>query len=164
MKFCPECGTKVEGMKFCPECGYKLDSAAIATPQETPHTSNTNEERTLLEFSTYMFGLEGQKKGFVNIPTYNYTLTTERLLIEKQGVISKKRDEIELYKVKDIAVKQTLKDKMMKVGDIEIISSDETTPTITLKRIKDPYDVKEHIRRAVINAKKEIGVTYRHNI
>ena len=24
MKFCPECGTHVEGMKFCPECGYSL--------------------------------------------------------------------------------------------------------------------------------------------
>ena len=24
MKFCPECGTKVEGMKFCPECGYRI--------------------------------------------------------------------------------------------------------------------------------------------
>ncbi|MEE0740762.1 MAG: zinc ribbon domain-containing protein [Emergencia sp.] len=24
MKFCPECGTNVEGMKFCPECGTNL--------------------------------------------------------------------------------------------------------------------------------------------
>ena len=23
-KFCPECGTKTEGMKFCPNCGKKL--------------------------------------------------------------------------------------------------------------------------------------------
>lgn len=28
MKFCPECGTKVEGMKFCPECGYKIEISA----------------------------------------------------------------------------------------------------------------------------------------
>ena len=23
-KFCPNCGTKTNGMKFCGECGYKL--------------------------------------------------------------------------------------------------------------------------------------------
>ena len=40
MKFCPECGTPVDGMKFCPECGYKLtvsnNCEAEVTQNDTP--------------------------------------------------------------------------------------------------------------------------------
>ncbi|MCL2605716.1 MAG: zinc ribbon domain-containing protein [Coriobacteriia bacterium] len=32
MKYCPECGTSVEGQKFCSECGYKL--GYITAPKE----------------------------------------------------------------------------------------------------------------------------------
>lgn len=169
MKFCPECGTKVEGMKFCPECGYKV--AVAESSQIQPQKQETNvteqEEKVILEFSTFMFGIDEKmkEKGIDKIPNKeNYTLTTERLLIEKQGVIGSKREEIELYTVKDINVKQSMKDKIMKVGDIEIISADESTPNILLKRIKEPYEVKEQIRRAVINAKKNMGVQFRTNI
>ena len=35
MKFCPECGTKVEGMKFCPECGHDLRKMG-ANPNALP--------------------------------------------------------------------------------------------------------------------------------
>ena len=162
MKFCPECGNNVEGMKFCSNCGKPVSTAEFTPTQEIQ--SEQENERILLEFSTYMFGLEGQKAGFVNVPTYNYTLTTERLLIEKQGVITSKKDELELYKVKDIIVHQKLKDKMMKIGDIEIISADESTPKLMLRRIKEPYEVKEVIRAAVKTARKAAGVSIRQEI
>lgn len=33
MKFCPECGNKLEeGMKFCSECGYKLVDSSVQNP------------------------------------------------------------------------------------------------------------------------------------
>lgn len=164
MKFCPGCGSNVEGMKFCGNCGKALGEEFVAPIKEALSGDVVSDEKILLEFTTYMFGLEGKSKGAVSIPTENYKLTTERMLIEKQGIITKTRDEIELYKIKDIVVKQKLKDKMMNVGDIEIISSDESTPSINLKRIKDPLVVKEAIRNASRNAKIEVGVSYRQNI
>lgn len=171
MKFCPECGTKAAGMKFCPECGYKLGEVAAAaevppTPQQ--ETKQTNEEKTLLTFQTYMFGMENKKgtlgKFEVSLPQYNYELTTERLFIEKVGVISTKRDDIELYKIKDVTIKQGLKEKLGGFGDIEIHSSDESHPTYTIKRIKDPNQVKEAIRRAVLDNKNNMNISYRQNI
>lgn len=164
MKFCPECGNNVEGMKFCSGCGYKLDGSASAATIEREPIQESNEEKTLLEFSTYMFGLEGKKETFMKIPQEHYELTNERLKIIKQGMISKSRDDIELFKIKDIVVHQKMKDKMMKVGDIEIFSSDESSPKITMKRIKDPHDVKEAIRSASMKAKDRVGVTYRQDI
>lgn len=168
MKFCPECGTKAEGMKFCPECGYKLGGATEEAAAVSETKPAKNEERTILEFQTYMFGMENKKgtlgKFEISIPQYKYTLTSERLLLDKVGVMGKKREEIELYKINDITVKQGLKDKLAGVGDIEIISSDASTPTLTLKRIKDPNDVKETLRRTVMDRKNNMNIGYRQDI
>lgn len=163
MKFCPECGTKIEGMKFCPECGFKNGSEAPDTPQTTNKAQSA--EQVLLEFSTYLYGMEGKKKNVVgnidiSVPQFKYTLTSERLLIEKRGLVSAKKEEIELYKINDIEVRQGVAEKLQKIGDIEIVSSDPSTPSITLKKIRDPFDVKETIRVAVQNRKQAIGMNY----
>ncbi len=165
MKFCPECGTKIEGMKYCPECGYKVELDS----QIDSSSRTVSEEKTLLEFSTYMFGIEGKSKNVIgdinlSIPSVNYKLTTERLFITKQGVIGSKGEEIELYKIKDICIKQKLKDKMLGIGDIEIISADEKTPIITLQRIKDPINIKETIRKAVKDSKQNMNFDYHQSI
>ncbi|MBC1272646.1 PH domain-containing protein [Listeria booriae] len=164
MKFCPECGASVEGMKFCPECG-----AGLANPSPSIPSANSSSEKELISFSTYMFGLENTKANImknvnVSIPKEEYTLTTERLLIQKSGVLSQKKDELELYKIKDISVKQGMKDKMLGVGDITILSTDESSPKTVLKRIHKPQDIKEQIRSAVQAVKKEMGIGYRQDI
>lgn len=170
MKFCPDCGNNIEGMKFCTECGYKVNSdVAVKIQEPTQEVVTNNSEQELLKFSTYMFGLENKKakvggKFDLSVPQFNYTVTTERLIIEKQGVVSKNRDDVELYKIKDINVKQGLKEKMMKVGDIEIISIDKSDPVVTLKRIHNPLDVKETLRSAVRDSKKDMKVSYREDL
>lgn len=170
MKFCPECGTKAEGMKFCPECGHELGGAAeeVAATVFTESKPAQTEESTILEFQTHMFGMENKKSSIgkfeLSVPQYKYTLTSERLLLDKVGMMTKKREEIELYKVKDITVNQGLKDKLAGVGDLEIISSDVTTPALTLKRIKNPNEVKEAIRRAVMDLKNNMNFNYRQDV
>ncbi|MDE6111039.1 MAG: PH domain-containing protein, partial [Eubacterium sp.] len=70
----------------------------------------------------------------------------------------------ELYKIKDVAVKQGIKDKVLGIGTIEIMSVDETTPMIILKQIKNPEYVKETIRNAVRNSKANLNIQYRQEI
>lgn len=165
MKFCPECGNNIEGKKFCSECGYKVEGMTNVVPESL----ETGAEKELLKFSTYMFGMDNQKANIggkfdLTLPKFNYTLTTERLIIEKQGVVSKKQDDIELFLIKDINLIQGIKDKLLKVGDLEIISSDNSTPNILIKRIQEPKEVREIIRKAVREARKAEGLTYRQNI
>lgn len=54
MKFCPECGTKVEGMKFCPECGYKI-SSTVNNPvcPEFPDDTGLGEATTISSVGQY---------------------------------------------------------------------------------------------------------------
>lgn len=167
MKFCPECGTKVEGLKFCPECGYKTTGSHTAN--NNPKNKPLTDEQTLFEFSTFMFGLEDKKKSIakgidLSLPQFNYTLTTERLLIVKKGYVGSKKEELELYKIKDVTVNQGLKDKLLGIGNIEISSVDESTPQFVIKQIKDPEEIKERIRTAVKNRKTALNIGYRQEI
>lgn len=166
MKFCPECGTKIEGLKFCPECGKKLSEEQSTVVEST---INSTSEKTLLEFSTFMFGLEDKKKNIakgidLSLPQYNYTLTTERLFILKKGYIGAKKEEIELYKIKDVIVKQGIKDKILGIGSIELFSVDESTSVLVLKQLKNPEEIKESIRSAVKTAKSNLNIGYRQEI
>ena len=159
MKFCPECGNNIEGAKFCAECGYKVGGAV--TSAETK-TSDLTKEDTILEFSTFLFGMEDKKasvaKGIdLSLPRENYTLTNQRLLIEKQKLTTS-RDEIELTDISKIDVKQGLKDKVMGVGDITIETASGAT---VLKRIKSPFDVKDAIRKAVKECTLRNNIEYR---
>lgn len=169
MKFCPECGSKVEGLKFCPECGNKLAEMQQTVTTVGAAEPQTNEEHTVLEFSTYMFGLEGKKKNIIgnidlSLPQYNYTLTNERLLINKKGYVSAKKEEIELYKIKDVSVKQGIKDKLLGIGNIELISVDESTPLILIRQIQNPENIKETIRSTIKTAKDSMNILYNQKI
>jgi len=106
-----------------------------------------------------MFGIKGDR-----IPREYYTLTNERLKIRKQGMLTKELSDIELFKIKDTYVKQKMTDKVRVVGDIEIISADESDPVITLKKVKNAHDVREKIRSAAKNAKETAGVSYRYDL
>lgn len=123
-----------------------------------------NEEKTILVFESHLFGIKGNKEGILKIPKDQYELTNERLKITKQGIMTQTRGDIELFKVKDLSVRQGLKDKAMGVGDILIISADESDPEIVLKNVKDPHEERELIRDAVKKAKEKSGVSYRYEL
>jgi membrane protein YdbS with pleckstrin-like domain len=78
--------------------------------------------------------------------TLRYRLTTERLFIDK-GLFSRTRDEIELIRVDDVRVKQRLMDRIFKVGQVRIISTDRTHGELVLLGIDEPDGVKEKIRQ-----------------
>lgn len=121
-------------------------------------------EETILEFENHLFGIKGKKEGFLKIPKEFYTLTNERLKISKQGMMTETKSDIELFKIKDISVKQKMKDKVMDIGDVVIISSDASDPELTLKKIKGPHDVREKIRSAAKEARETAGVAYRQDV
>ncbi|MFS0785893.1 PH domain-containing protein [Shouchella sp. 1P09AA] len=122
------------------------------------------EETIIVEFETHLFGIKGNQKGVLKIPKEYYTLTNERLKVSKQGMMTSTKTDIDLYKIKDINVIQKFKDKAMNLGDIEIISSDSSHPKLMLKKIKDPHTVREQIRTASRESRKEEGVSYRQDV
>lgn len=87
----------------------------------------------------------------------DYRLTTQRL-IHKQGIFKRVSDRVETIDMDDIAYAQGLLQRMMGVGDITILSSDQSHPKLVMRGIDDVAEVahkldvarrKERVRRGV---------------
>jgi hypothetical protein len=101
-------------------------------------------------------------RPFLSI-SLHYTITDERVRVTS-GVLGKARENIELVRIQDLDYKQTMSERMINVGDIFIHSHDPSNPRITLKNVKDPDAVYEILRRAVLQARKRHGFTYREEM
>ena len=77
-----------------------------------------------------------------------YELTTQRVRI-RQGVFSKRTDELELYRVKDSTVLEPFWQRLFGVGNIVISTNDTTNPTLTLEALPHARDIREKLRAAI---------------
>jgi uncharacterized membrane protein YdbT with pleckstrin-like domain len=73
-----------------------------------------------------------------------YILTDDKLLI-RSGVLSQREEEIRLYRVRDLELKRSFRDRLDRVGTIHVCSSDNTAPEIDIRRIKHSRYVKDMI-------------------
>ncbi|MBQ9762565.1 MAG: PH domain-containing protein [Oscillospiraceae bacterium] len=90
------------------------------------------------------------RKRFMGMPLSftRYALSGDRLFLSV-GLLSIRDDEMLLYRVRDITTKRSLWQRIFGVGTVSIVSSDKTQPTLLLKNIKKPMDVKEIIHKQV---------------
>lgn len=140
--------------------GDTLDSAPAAAPRRAPTpdepgivtpAGDTAEEVRLWHGRPYLsIGIR-------------YELTTQRLRVYR-GILGNRIEEIELIRVKDSKVKQHMGERMLNIGDVTIVSADPTTPEIILQNVHDPIDVRELLRKAVMNEKSRRGLYYREDI
>ncbi len=79
-----------------------------------------------------------------------YELTTQRLRI-RSGILSKKTDEMELFRVKDYTMDQPFLLRLVGLGNMTLITSDATTPTLAMRAIPGIENVREKLRTAVQN-------------
>jgi uncharacterized membrane protein YdbT with pleckstrin-like domain len=85
-----------------------------------------------------------------------YEVTEERLVI-RRGIIFKSVDEVELYRVKDIRIDFSLLNQWANIGNITIVSSDETTrdKPLVLPHIEDAQARRETLRKLVDTARQK---------
>ena len=81
-------------------------------------------------------------------------------LVNMNGLLTTTTEEINLYRVDDIEVFQSLSNKIFGVGSITIYCKDASCEKLVLKRIKDPFKVKNLIDDLVIEDRERVGVTY----
>ncbi len=79
--------------------------------------------------------------------TTQMMLTTQRLRI-RAGVLTKRIEEVELYRVRDSQLTQSLWQRVLGLGTIVLETTDQTTPQVVLSYIRKPFDVREHLRHA----------------
>ena len=92
-----------------------------------------------------------------------YEVTSQRIRVIR-GLLGNTIDEVELVRVRDTRVKQHLGERMLDVGDITIMSTDPSNPELVLNNVKNPMEVRELIRNAVIKEKDRRGLRYREDM
>ena len=71
-----------------------------------------------------------------------YRCTSEKLVIET-GLLSKKEEEIRLYRILDVTLVRPLSQRIFGLGTIHCCSADKTSGDFDIKRIKHPSQVKD---------------------
>ena len=86
-----------------------------------------------------------------------YTLTETKLIIQK-GFFNLREDEIQLYRVRDLALSQSFLERIGRVGTIHLCSTDSMTPELDIRHIKKPREVKELLSKTVEECRKANGI------
>ena len=136
----------------------------------------SNEETTIMEFnpsakgfigkiiwgiilSPIVIGLFMLLGVYITVKSTKYKLTDQRFFVQT-GLISKKVEELELFRVKDVSMKQGIIQRLLGVGNVTILSTDDSTPVVHVLGISKPEKVKESIRGQSRTARKsEKGLT-----
>lgn len=126
------------------------EAAALASTSEA-QSEDSDEERVLWEGRPLMSLTE------------HYRVTSERIRITR-GLLGKEREDVELVRVQDIDQKQNVTERVMNIGDIFVRSHDPSKPEVVLRSIKDPLEVHEILRRAVLEARKRHRLSYREEM
>ncbi len=87
----------------------------------------------------------------------NYAVTSQRLTLET-GVFKRQLEEIELYRIKDTLLSRSFIQRMLGLGTVTVISSDESMPRLVIPWIKDPADVRQRLRENVELVRRARGV------
>lgn len=93
----------------------------------------------------------------VSTAKQNYAVTSQRLTLET-GVFKRNLEEIELYRIKDTRLSRTFVQRLLGLGTVTVISSDESSPTLVIPWIKGSTEVRQLLRENVELVRRARGV------
>ena len=81
---------------------------------------------------------------WIETRSHRFVVSDQRIR-ETEGVFSKRTDSTELYRVKDVVLLQPLSLRMFGLGNIELRSSDMSSPLLVLNAVPNPVELREKI-------------------
>jgi hypothetical protein len=180
MIYCPDCGTQNDASsRFCKSCGRSLADVAAAAETAATAAPTTPPKGQMIADDGLPLGedLDGEPGGervlwtgrprvplaWIGALTTRYKLTNERLIITR-GFISKRIEEIELYRVNDVALKQSVIERIFGLGDVRLETTDATTPASQINDVTNPERVKDLVRQASRNERQRRRVLLRDEV
>ncbi|MGN6386797.1 MAG: PH domain-containing protein [Verrucomicrobiota bacterium] len=77
-----------------------------------------------------------------------YEITNERIRI-RRGILTKRTDELELYRAMDTTLIEPLTMRMLGLGSIDVRTVDASTPNVMLEAIHKARQVREDLRKCI---------------
>ena len=182
MIYCPDCGAKnEEGARFCNSCGRQLEDVSEAKTAADPAQIGDQKDSAgrLIADDGLPIGEDldgvpgGERVLWEGRPsklwsprmaiTNRYKITNQRL-IAVYGFIGRRTEEVDLYRVNDVGVKQNPFERITGVGDIYIAMSDSSVNTKYLHNVRDPDRVKDLLREAARQERQRRRVLLREDV
>ncbi len=171
---CPQCGNEMAGgAAFCARCGTRLftpkpedkrEYALVRVMQSWWHFAGAILLSVILVVAGFAvrFAHIGDWRlsaalmaaGFLRLGvaaierrSVSWSLTSERL-IERRGLLAKRRREMELADVRSVEVNQRLTQRMTGIGTVTVASAASADFVVRLNDIGEPEKVAETLRKA----------------
>jgi uncharacterized membrane protein YdbT with pleckstrin-like domain len=77
-----------------------------------------------------------------------YRLYQDSLEVES-GLVSRNIENLQLFRVRDLKLRQSLLGRLFGVGDVMLTSTDQSTPHLTVRGVENPRAVYETLRELV---------------
>ena len=91
------------------------------------------------------------------VKSVRYRVSNYRIDYER-GIFGKKIDTLELWHVEDLHFEQSFLNRILGIGNITVISHDDTTPRLTMVGIPSPRPLYETLKQRIIAVKRQRGV------
>jgi len=171
---CPQCGFEaVAGAGFCSRCGTRLMTPKPESKHEFALTRIMTSWWSY--FGTFLsalvmgvlaalalhrpdiprivpaalaaFGLLIILSALITRRGISWSITSERL-IERHGLLSQRRREVELADIRSVEVSQSFFQRILGIGDVVVSSAASADFLIRLHNVSGPGEIAETIRRA----------------
>ncbi len=103
--------------------------------------------------------LWNDRKRILGLPLSftRYRVDEDRLYMES-GLIRSETNELLLYRVLDVKSTRTLGQKLVGVGTITLMSSDQSSPKLELKNIRDCERVRRFLSTLIEKQRSDLGI------
>ena len=102
-----------------------------------------------------------KKRPFFGLPLSftRYTLYPDRLII-RHGLLISRQEEIRLYRVVDYVVRQTIFQRLFRVGSVFIYASDSSTRKFRIESVQQPFEVAHLLSEHSEMERRKVGVGF----
>ena len=95
--------------------------------------------------------------SWIAIRCHRYEITSERVKIST-GLLSRKTNELELYRVRDYSVDEPFWLRLVGCGNIVLVTADRTSPSFVLRAVPHAATLKDQIRTHTERMRQRRGV------
>jgi uncharacterized membrane protein YdbT with pleckstrin-like domain len=86
--------------------------------------------------------------AWITVRNHRIQITTQRIRVTR-GIFSKRTDELELYRVRDLTFVEPFLLRLFKKGNIHLTTFDASTPEITLPGLPTDQALRDRLRAAI---------------